>query len=534
VKLSVYSKPRAQLADIERFEDMATQGDTRELHRKRLEFLGLDDAQKAILKSLQPMVRESIGVALDAFYKKVTATPETSRFFREETHMKAAKGLQASHWEKISSGALDEAYVASVTTIGKTHARIGLEPRWYIAGYALVLEQLIHATMSKHWPSRFGRSKSAGLASEISVIVKAALLDMDYAISVYLESLAEQREQAERARRQAEDEQEVALGELAKVLMLLSERDLESRLPGGLPENYARMADDYNSAVETLRQSISMVRLAAQQILGSSLQIKEATSSLAQRTEQQAANIEESSAALHELSESVTATARGARKAADVTREALAVAQSSGAVVSDAVGAMGAIERSSTEISKIISVIDEIAFQTNLLALNAGVEAARAGEAGRGFAVVAQEVRELAQRSANAAKEIKTIIAESSSQVQTGVSLVNKSGESLGDIIERVHELDKIIGGIAAATGEQSSGLSEVSGAIGEMDTITQQNATMVDKTSNQISELTGEVERLTIALKGFKSRDPSRDAPDLGHDERRHEGGAPRRRSAA
>ena len=369
-----------------------------------------------------------------------------------------------------------------------------------------MLEQLIHATIVKHWPGMFGRGKADGLAAEVSVIVKAALLDMDYAISVYLDELARQREEAEAARKQAETEQQVALAELSKVLGLLSGGDLESRLPGGLPENYAGMVENYNSAAENLRQSISTVRLAAQQILDSSQQLNTATTSLSQRTEQQAASIEESSAALHELSESVTATARGARKAADVTGEALSVAQSSGAVVADAVSAMGAIERSSTEISKIISVIDEIAFQTNLLALNAGVEAARAGEAGRGFAVVAQEVRELAQRSANAAKEIKTIIAESSSQVQTGVSLVNKSGESLGDIIERVHELDKIIQGIAAATGEQSSGLSEVSSAIGNMDTITQQNATMVDRTSHQIVELTSEVENLTIVLERFKT----------------------------
>jgi methyl-accepting chemotaxis protein len=513
---------------------MTAQDDAREMHRKRPDFLGLDDSQKALLKTLQPLVRESIGGALDTFYKKVRSTPETARFFREEAHITGAKGKQASHWEMISSGKLDEDYVASVTTIGKTHARIGLEPRWYIAGYALVLEQLIHTTMSKHWPSMFGKGKAEGLAAEVSVIVKAALLDMDYAISVYLDELAGQRERAEAARKQAEAEQSVALGELGKVLALLSGGDLESRLPAGLPENYAGMADHYNSAVETLRQSISMVRLAAQQILGSSQEISDATASLAQRTEQQAASIEESSAALHELSESVTATARGARKAANVTGDALSVAQSSGAVVSEAVAAMGAIERSSTEISKIISVIDEIAFQTNLLALNAGVEAARAGEAGRGFAVVAQEVRELAQRSANAAKEIKTIIAQSSSQVQTGVALVNKSGESLGDIVDRVHELDSIIQGIAAATAEQSSGLTEVSAAIGDMDTITQQNATMVDGTSRQIADLTSEVERLTIALRGFKSRDPNSDVPALDRNDRRRTEGNWKRAGAA
>jgi len=513
---------------------MAGQTDAGDAHRKRLEFLDLGDEQKALLKSLQPLVREAIGPALDVFYRKVKSTPETARFFREDAHISAAKGRQATHWEGISSGALDEAYVNSVTTIGKTHARIGLEPRWYIAGYALVLEQLIHATMTKHWPGMFGKSKAEGLADEVSVIVKAALLDMDYAISVYLDELARQREQAETARKQAEAEQQVALKELADILALLSAGDLESRLPDGLPTDFVGMAENYNSSVETLRKSVSLVRLSAQQILSSSQQISQATSDLSQRTEQQAASIEESSAALHELSESVTTTARGARKAADVTGEALSVAQSSGAVVSDAVSAMGAIERSSTEISKIISVIDEIAFQTNLLALNAGVEAARAGEAGRGFAVVAQEVRELAQRSANAAKEIKTIIAESSSQVQTGVALVNKSGESLGNIIDRVHELDKIIQGIAAATGEQSSGLTEISSAIGNMDTITQQNATMVDRTSTQITDLTSEVERLTIALKGFKSRDPEQDAPDLGRNDRRRDNRGWARSSAA
>jgi methyl-accepting chemotaxis protein len=487
---------------------MATDAkDLDELHR-RLDFLGLDAPARSKLLSMQPLVRQAIGPALDTFYRKVKSTPETAKFFSDDSHIKGAKSRQASHWELISSGVLDEKYVEGVTTIGKVHARIGLEPRWYIAGYALVLEQLIHATMEQHWPGMFGKSKAKDLASEVSVVVKAALLDMDYAISVYLDELAKRREESENARRLAEAEQKVALDQLADILSALSEGNLEKRLPGDLPDNFQAMAGNYNDAIEALRNSIGLVREASEQILSSSQDISASTIDLAGRTEQQAAGVEESSAALHQLSESVTATAKGARAAATVAGQTLSVAESSGAIVSDAVEAMGAIEKSSAEISKIIGVIDEIAFQTNLLALNAGVEAARAGDAGRGFAVVAQEVRELAQRSASAAREIKVIIAESSTQVQTGVALVNRSGESLGSIIERIKELGTIISGIAAATGEQSSGLGEVSSAIGSMDTITQQNATMVDKTSNQIGELTAEVERLTLALRGFKTRD--------------------------
>lgn len=476
----------------------------------RLDFLGLDAPAKELLRSLQPLVSQNIVQALDVFYKKVRTTPETARFFSGEKHIASAKSSQARHWELISSGRLDEDYVRSVTTIGRTHARISLEPRWYIAGYALVLEQLIHATMEKHWPGMFGKGKARDLAAEVSIIVKAALLDMDYAISVYLDELAKRREEAEAARQQAESEQKLALGELGGILTLLATGDLEARLPEGLPENYVEMVGNYNQAVETLRGSIFMVREAAEQILHSSQTLSEATNDLSGRTEQQAASVEESSAALHELSVSVTSTAQGARKAADVASATLDVAKSSGVVVSNAVDAMGAIEKSSTEISKIITVIDEIAFQTNLLALNAGVEAARAGEAGRGFAVVAQEVRELAQRSASAAREIKAIIAASSTQVQAGVALVNRSGESLNAITARIVELESIISGIAAASQEQSSGLGEISAAIGSMDTITQQNATMVDNTSTQISDLTAQVGSLTEALRGFKTRDPA------------------------
>jgi methyl-accepting chemotaxis protein len=340
------------------------------------------------------------------------------------------------------------------------------------------------------------------------VVMKAAMLDMDYSISVYLDILAAERQQSEDTRLRTEAEQATALTALRTVLTKLAAGDLEARLPDDLPANFAEMGRDYNASVDALRATIGTVRRSADEIAKSTSAISDATDDLAQRTEQQAAGLEESTAALQELTQNVTLTADGAQKAALVVGVALDEARVSEAVVSRAVDAMGAIEKSSDGIAKIIGVIDEIAFQTNLLALNAGVEAARAGEAGRGFAVVAQEVRELAQRCANAAREIKTLISQSSSQVNSGVGLVNNAGDALKQIIVRISEINQIVGTIASAAADQSEGLREVNTSIAAMDQITQRNAAMVEETSAQTATLGEEAEHLLVALQGFRIRD--------------------------
>ncbi|WP_117192319.1 globin-coupled sensor protein [Rhizobium terrae] len=493
---------------------MSSAEEKREL-QKRLDFIGLDQESRAVLKRLAPMIDASLATALGALYKKIQSTPDTARFFSSQSHMEAAKKRQASHWNVLAEARYDERYVEGVRAVGAAHAHAGLDPRWYIGGYAIVMEHLIHTVMAANWPSRFGRGNSQKLAKEISTLVKAAMLDMDYSISVYLDIQAEERRRAEEDKRTADQAQEVALEALDDVLKGLATGDLEARLSNDLPVNFGRMVEDYNNSAEKLRITLATVRHAGEEILVSTNAITKASQDLARRTEEQAQGLEESSATLHQLTQSVSGTAGGASKAASAVDVALSEARASGPVVKQAVAAMGEIERSSDEISKIIGVIDEIAFQTNLLALNAGVEAARAGEAGRGFAVVAQEVRALAQRCADAAKEIKDLISDSSRQVQAGVDLVNNAGTALGQITTRIDDINSIVRTIATEAGHQSVGLHEVNGALSRMDTLTQENSAMVLESAKQTADLRDAVERLVTALRGFKTRSAERLARD-------------------
>jgi methyl-accepting chemotaxis protein len=300
-------------------------------------------------------------------------------------------------------------------------------------------------------------------------------------------------------------EQKQVVDGLAAALARLAQRDLTYRIETKMPGAYQSIARDFNSAADQLRDAISGVAAQARSIARQSEDITSSADALSKRTEQNAASLEETAAALDEITATGRKAAQGAMHARTVVSTAEQDAIATGTIVHKAVSAMGNIEASAHEINTIIGVIDEIAFQTNLLALNAGVEAARAGDAGRGFAVVASEVRALAQRSAEAAKQIKGLISKSAQQVAQGVELVAETGTALKRILSQVEQINSVVIDIAAGAEEQATGLQQINTAINQMDQTTQQNAAMVEEATAVSHALKKETQSLSDLVAVFQ-----------------------------
>lgn len=310
------------------------------------------------------------------------------------------------------------------------------------------------------------------------------------------------------AKERQEDEvaQRIVVAELAGGLKAIADGNLTHRINNNFAPKYDSLRVDFNDALEELNGVVGRVAHSATSVNTGSTEISTAADDLARRTEQQAASLEETAAAMNEVTQSVRSASENARTANQAVGQAMDEATNGGKVVGEAVTAMGDIEKSAQEISQIINVIDGIAFQTNLLALNAGVEAARAGDAGKGFAVVANEVRALAQRSADAAKDIKQLITESNVQVEKGVSLVGKTGEMLTRIGEQVEQISGLVSGISAAAESQAASLQQINIAVGDMDKMTQQNAAMVEESTAASRSLASEAAELAELVARFRT----------------------------
>ncbi|KQS72253.1 chemotaxis protein [Rhizobium sp. Leaf371] len=315
---------------------------------------------------------------------------------------------------------------------------------------------------------------------------------------------AERADQQRRREREAE-ELKIVVEALGAGLARLADCNIRETLDEPFADRFDSLRCDFNNSIATFQETLEQVLGKTNELSGSAAEMHEAADQLCKRTEQQAAALEQTSAALEQVAATVRSSAERATETRDLVRAANDCATLSGTVVGDAVNAMRRIEASSTQIGQIIHVIDEIAFQTNLLALNAGVEAARAGEAGKGFAVVAQEVRELAQRSAKAAKDITALVKTSTADVSDGVRLVDQTGKALDQITLYVADIDDKVDAMTTASREQSVGLQEISTAVNAIDQMTQANAAMVEETTAISANLSEDASVLTDLVGGFK-----------------------------
>ncbi len=465
------------------FKSGADRASARQDIAEKAAFFTISHDDHARLGAIAGAVRRHGAAALDALYRRIAATPAMAGLFSGRAAMDRARTRQTEHWARLFSAPPSPETLAPARRVGEVHANVGLGMGWYIGGYAGVLDGLIRA-MARDALGPFGRP----LAGRIATLVKMALLDMDAALDAYFA--------AEAARRAA------VIDTLGHALHAMTEGDYAARL-ASLPEGYEALQADFEAMRAQVASVLASVSGNAARVDSGAREIREASDDLALRTETQAARLEEASAAMTTLAASVGQTAGDAAKMHAAVEQTHDDARAGGHVVSEAVTAMNDIHRSAQEIGKIIAVIDGIAFQTNLLALNAGVEAARAGDAGRGFAVVATEVRALAQRSADAALDIKNLIGESSAQVERGVDLVGQTGDTFARIVSKVGNIAELASTIASTAREQADQIREVRETVGELDVMTQHNAAMVEQATaaarnlaNAADQLKGDVSR--------------------------------------
>ncbi len=460
---------------------------------ERLAFLEFDAAQRRALASAQPLLRRCIGPALDRFYARVRQTPTLSAMFRDAAHMDKAKAAQVAHWMEISSARFDHDYYEAVSRIGKMHAKIGLEPRWYIGAYALILEEIMTAVerSASPWRRLLRPGISPGKVSR--ALVKAAMLDMDLSISIYFE--------------EAEAERSQAIDSLDRAMSRLAAGDLVHELDD-LPDTFLSLTRSYNESLGNLRSTIGSVVQTSSAIQGGAGEIARASEDLARRTESNAASLEQAAATLQQVEDRVKATASGASETLGIAGGALdAVGQGRGVAV-DAVQAMRTVHESARGIDEVIEGVDKIAFQTRVLAMNAAVEAGRAGDAGRGFAVVADLVSSLAMRAEEEARKARDGLSTTRAQIDEAAGAVTRVDTELERIAVEVERVHKLIGTMSRDNDAQAVAISEINTAVGVMDQATQQNAAMVEETSAATRSLSSDATALAAQAGMFRIGD--------------------------
>lgn len=443
----------------------------------RLRFAGLDEPAAALVRDNRNLLLPHLKTALRDLFHRFQSFPDAARNFDSDAQLERLHDLNRSHWEVLTDARFDALYAERVKVLADAERRMGLDPRWHIAGHAVILEHFLSGLIDEFWPkSMFGTAaaRRGKLAELVTSVLRTALVDLEIAVSLRFNALrlSQQQELAALRAAHADETRHRITGLCAR----LADKDLSGHGVENVPEDCAEAFAALDEAIASLRTTLAGTGERAARAEDHCGRIALSSASLAAGARKAAGGARATIGMLTDIGVKADRSAAGAKHAESAAGKARQAAEASGGVVSEAISAMSDIEQSAERIGQIIGVIDDIAFQTNLLALNAGIEAARAGESGRGFAVVAQEVRALAQRSADAAREIKQLVTTTKSQVDGGVQMVARTQEAIGGIVEQVSAINDMIAAIVTDAGETAVDIGRVAqdvSALGqELDTL--------------------------------------------------------------
>ena len=437
--------------------------------RDRLRFAGVESSQGELLRRHRQTLERHVETALRDLFQRFQTFPDAARHFQSERQIDRLHDLQSSHWSVLTDARFDGLYAERVKVLSDSESQMGLDPRWRIAGHSVVVETVVAGLIEEYWPKSIlpgaGKARRKELTDLVSAFLRTAMVDAEIGVSLRFNELRHTHARAlADQRREDRAELDRVFGDTVRSL---SQLDFSARVSGEMPEAWREMAETLNGALDEIQSRLASAADRATETDGLVGTLASGAHALSARSAEQSASLIETANALGAIVERVRRTlgeTRKAQSAAASTRESVAL---SGGIVGEARSAMADIEASAEKIGQIIGVIDEIAFQTNLLALNAGIEAARAGDSGRGFAVVAQEVRALAQRSADAAREIKQLVTSTKGQVEAGVEHVHRTQDAIGNIVRQVEGIDEAITGIARDSAADAEGLDGVTAEIG-------------------------------------------------------------------
>ncbi|HEY0932013.1 MAG TPA: globin-coupled sensor protein [Gemmatimonas sp.] len=461
--------------------------------RRRLEFLKLTTADLGVVQVWEPVCRAACDAMIDDFYAHIAGNKVTQDIIDRHTSVDRQRPLVTRYLLAMFGGVVDDGYIAYRRLVGQVHERIDLDSNWYVAMYEVIREHM------------FAAVEKGGATDAESYRFQRAfdrLLQVD--IAIVFTSLTNSRQ--ERIEAILKGEAMRFLDDISAALANLAQGDLSVRLTGTYTGRNAEVQAHFNSALEELQGAMQVVRQSADEILGTSGSLRDASAMLSDGASHQAASLEEVAASLQELASMTQASAAHAREGRTLAEQSRETAVSGEQSMQQLAEAMGRIKAGSDATARIVKTIDEIAFQTNLLALNAAVEAARAGDAGRGFAVVAEEVRSLAMRSAEAARNTTALIEESVSSTNAGVRLNDTVLGTLSEIVRQADRVRLVMSEVASAAAQQQDGVQQISKAIDQVNTVTQTVAANAEEGSATSMELSDRAAVLGNAVERFRS----------------------------